>query len=80
MAEQDYKYIWRCAKCTCHISSIYKAEGIIKQEKKCSKCKSMNTITLTNNEIYIHCKFHDSQNGNCDKRVEESRMFYINSQ
>jgi phage FluMu protein Com len=77
MADQDYKYIWRCAKCTYHFSSIYKAEGIIKQEKKCPKCKSMNSITLTNKEIYIHCKFYDPRTSAYSDEVEESHMYYI---
>lgn len=32
-------------------------DGILKQEKKCPKCKSLNILTLGNREIFIHCKF-----------------------
>ena len=28
-------------------------------KKKCSKCKSLNQLTLANKEIFIHCKFFD---------------------
>lgn len=56
MEEKDCKYIWRCAKCGCHFANVIKTEGVIKQEKKCPKCKAINTLTLTPKEIYLHCK------------------------
>ena len=59
MPDNSYNYIWRCAKCSCHFANITKMEGMLKQEKKCPKCKSLNTITLGNKEIFIHCKFFD---------------------
>jgi phage FluMu protein Com len=30
-------------------------EGILKQEKKCPKCKSINMLLLSENEIRIQC-------------------------
>lgn len=32
-------------------------DGIVKQEKKCPKCKSINILTYANGEIFIQCKF-----------------------
>jgi hypothetical protein len=34
-------------------------DGILRQEKKCPKCKSLNVLTLGNREIFLHCKFYD---------------------
>jgi len=34
-------------------------EGFLKEEKKCPKCKSLNTLTLTRKEITIHCLLYD---------------------
>lgn len=59
MPDNVYKYIWRCAKCSSHFTNITKMDGILKQEKKCPKCKSLNILTLANREIFIHCKFYD---------------------
>ena len=59
MTDNNYNYIWRCAKCSCHFSNITKMEGIIKQEKKCPKCKSLNHLTMADKEIFIHCRFFD---------------------
>jgi phage FluMu protein Com len=50
------KYIWRCAKCTYHFSNVVKMDGVLKQEKKCPKCKCVNMLTMSNSEIYIQCK------------------------
>lgn len=49
-------FMWRCAKCSNHFANITKTQGIIKQEKKCPKCKWLNIITLTEKEIFIQCK------------------------
>jgi len=57
MSDNNYNYIWRCAKCSSHFVNITKMDGVLKQEKKCPKCKSLNIITLGNKEIFIHCKF-----------------------
>lgn len=75
MTEGVYKYIWRCAKCGYHFANIHKADGIVKQEKKCPKCKSVNTITLTNKEIYIHCKFYDRETNGYREETNESYMY-----
>jgi len=61
MPDNDYKYIWRCAKCSNHFANIQEAEGLIKIEKKCPKCKSLNILTLSNKEIIIHCKCFDPE-------------------
>ncbi len=60
MAEQNYTYMWRCVKCFYHFANIAQVEGLLKEEKKCPKCKSLNTLTLTNKEIVITCKLYDS--------------------
>ncbi len=56
---QNYMYMWRCAKCFYHFANIAKIEGMLKEEKKCPKCKSLNILTLTKQEIILHCKVYD---------------------
>lgn len=70
MTNSSYKYIWRCARCSCHFTNIYKMDGVLKQEKKCSKCKSINQLTLTNKDISIHCKFFDPEINGYDYEQE----------
>lgn len=72
MSDNSYNYIWRCAKCSNHFANITKMEGILKQEKKCPKCKSLNQITLGNREIFIHCKFFDPQINSYSDEFEEN--------
>lgn len=74
MAE-TIKFIWRCARCACHFANIVKTEGTVKQEKKCPKCKSLNELTLTNKEIFIHCKFFDAEVNGYNRVVEENYPF-----
>ncbi len=71
--DSSYGYIWRCAKCSCHFSNIIKVDGILKQEKKCPKCKSLNTLGLTNDEISIIC--HIAQ-----KNLEAEREEIMNNE
>lgn len=47
-------------------------QGILKQEKKCPKCKSLNTLTLGSKEIFIHCKFFDPGTNNYHEDKSES--------
>ena len=61
MSNNNQCFIWRCAKCSCHFANIEKNDGVLKQEKKCPKCKSLNILTLSENEIKIHCKCGDSK-------------------
>ena len=68
------QYIWRCARCSNHFSNILKTDGELKQEKKCPKCKSLNSLTLTNDDIYIHCKICSS---NTNDRYEENQPGYL---
>ncbi len=64
MNECAHKFIWRCINCSNHFANIDKMEGMLKQDKKCPKCKSINILTLTKKEIFIHCKcFDPSTNG-----------------
>lgn len=56
---ENYGYTWRCAKCFYHFANIDRVQGILKQEKKCPKCKSLNILTLTPKQIIIECKFYD---------------------
>ena len=72
MAENAYNYIWRCAKCSCHFTNITKMDGILKQEKKCPKCKTLNILTLGSNEIFIHCKFFDRNTNNYQAEFERN--------
>jgi len=60
MSNGDFKYIWRCVKCSCHFANILYAEGFLKQEKKCPKCKSLNLLTMSNSEISVICKYLNS--------------------
>ena len=69
---ENIKFIWRCAKCSNHFSSIVKTEGIIKQEKKCPKCKSLNLLTLTNDEIIIHCKMFNRDINSYEREINEN--------
>ena len=76
MSNGSYNFIWRCTKCSNHFANITKMDGTIKQEKKCPKCKSVNTITLTNNEIFIQCKLHDSDiNNGCRNDFENNSPY-----
>lgn len=59
MANTNYTYMWRCAKCFCHFANIARVEGLLKEEKKCPKCKALNILTLTSKEIIINCKLFD---------------------
>lgn len=59
MSEQSNAYIWRCAKCSYHFVNISHIEGVVKEEKKCPKCKSLNIITISGKEINIQCKLYD---------------------
>jgi len=68
MNDNSHLFVWRCAKCTNHFASINQVKGVLKQEKKCPKCKSLNILTLSDKEIIIHCKLFDSNvNGYTDE-------------
>ncbi|MCK5320479.1 hypothetical protein KAJ61_03760 [Candidatus Parcubacteria bacterium] len=75
MPSSSYNFIWRCAKCSNHFANITKMDGVLKQEKKCPKCKSINIITLANKEIFIHCKLYD-QNTNDYRNEFENNYPY----
>ena len=75
MSEDTFKYIWRCAKCSYHFTSISRVEGVLRQEKKCPKCKSLNILTLTDKEIIIHCKLFDRQANEYGREVEENYRY-----
>lgn len=72
MAENAFIYIWRCAKCSSHFVNITKNQGILKQEKKCSKCKSLNILTLTDKEIFIHCKCYNPDTNGYSNEFQEN--------
>jgi len=55
MLDQPF-YTLRCAKCTCHFANIVHLSGTVKIEKKCPKCKYLNTINLSEKEINIQCR------------------------
>ena len=64
MSDQANTYIWRCARCSYHFVNVSQVEGMVKEEKKCPKCKSLNIITITAKDINIQCKLYDpSVNG-----------------
>ncbi len=61
MLESQVFYTLRCAKCSCHFSSILELNGLMKLEKKCPKCKAVNVFTISNKEIDIQCKITDDR-------------------
>ena len=69
MLNGDFKYIWRCVKCSCHFANILYSEGFLKQEKKCPKCKSLNVLTMTKSEISVVCKYFNPNL--CEEREVE---------
>ena len=71
MSRENYAYMWRCAKCFNHFANITKVEGILRQEKKCPKCKSINILTLTPKEISLHCKLYDPTLDNYGDEVNQ---------
>ena len=75
MSGDSYKYIWRCAKCSNHFANITKMDGILKQEKKCPKCKSLNVLTLGNKEIFIHCKLYDPNTNDYRNEFESNNPY-----
>ena len=76
----SYGYIWRCAKCSCHFSNIIKVNGFLKQEKKCPKCKSVNILGLTNDEISIICRITQKNfESNNDEIINNEKFPEINS-
>ncbi len=71
-------YIWRCAKCSYHFTNITEVEGMLKLEKKCPKCKSVNQITLGKKELFIHCRFFDPKTNGYYEEAEEMVEFRQN--
>lgn len=72
MSDSRTKYIWRCAKCSYHFVNISQSDGILRQEKKCPKCKSLNMLTLNNSDITLQCKVFDPAiNGYCDQQDDQ---------
>lgn len=58
MPDQANNYIWRCARCSYHFANVSKIDGLVKEEKKCPKCKSLNILTITSKEMILQCKFY----------------------
>lgn len=67
-----HKYIWRCSNCSNHFSNIHRIEGVLSQEKKCAKCKSLNILTLTQREIVIHCKLYNKERQCYSEHLEKT--------
>ena len=61
MPDQTNTYIWRCARCSYHFANLSKVDGLVKEEKKCPRCKSLNILTITSKEMILQCKFFDPQ-------------------
>jgi phage FluMu protein Com len=78
MSDEIFKYIWRCVRCSYHFANISKSEGMIKEEKKCPKCKSLNILTLTDKDLFIECKLSSSESNGYYNGIEESYRFSIN--
>ena len=72
MASSDYKHMWRCIKCGNHFANIQNSEGLVKMEKKCPKCKSLNSLTLTDKEVYMQCRFYDQRINGYNANLEEN--------
>ena len=77
MADCQIKYIWRCAKCSCHFANISRTDGMIKQEKKCPKCKALNILTLTPKEIYLNCKLFDPRINGYTEEFEDNYTYPV---
>lgn len=75
MSDKSYKYIWRCAKCSYHFANVISMEGVLRQEKKCPKCKSLNMIALQNREIYIQCKLFDPSTNGYRDDIEDNYTY-----
>jgi phage FluMu protein Com len=75
MTAGPYKYIWRCAKCANHLVNISQMDGMIKQEKKCPKCKSINILTLANGELFIHCQFYNPRLQNYSDEIPDNYSY-----
>jgi phage FluMu protein Com len=71
-------YIWRCAKCSNHLVNINRAEGYLKMEKKCPKCKALNILTLQNRDIMIQCQLFDPTINGYPRDVEGNIPFQYN--
>ena len=63
MPEITQNYIWRCAKCSYHFVNVLLSEGSVRLEKKCPKCKSLNILSLKENEITNQCKLPEAEYG-----------------
>ena len=51
---------------------------MLREEKKCPKCKSLNILTLSNKEIIIRCKLYDpTTNG---YREDSSQMYSFDNE
>lgn len=61
---------WRCAKCAYHFANIFIIEGAIKEAKKCPKCKSLNTLSMTSKEINIKCISNDLNTNDYPENTE----------
>ena len=59
MLEKSCLYMWRCAKCFYHFANISKVQGVMREEKKCPKCKALNVLTLSNKQLKLECRFYD---------------------
>jgi len=64
MLDQQPFYTLRCAKCTSYFSTILAINGQLKMEKKCPKCKALNTFTLNSKQITIDCRISDTATDN----------------
>lgn len=74
MNEQGAICNWRCAKCSYHFANIFIAEGALRQEKKCPRCKSLNSLSMSTKEINIKCKACDL---NLNNYVEKEELDYF---
>ena len=71
MSNGNLKFIWRCVNCSNHFANVEKMNSQLKLEKKCSKCKSINILTLSGKEIFIKCKIFEPEINSLEKSMEE---------
>jgi phage FluMu protein Com len=72
MLDQGNVYTWRCAKCFYHFANITQVEGLLKEEKKCPKCKALNILVLTDKEIVINCKLYDPNSNGYHSEISKA--------
>lgn len=75
MAEANPQFIWRCVKCSSHFANMISLSGNLKLEKKCPKCKALNSLTINNKEINLNCLYPEPSENNFDDEASYQTAF-----